>query len=134
MHLTSFTDYALRSLMYLANKPNKICNVSEIAIYFGISQNHLVKIIHRLVQFGYIHSTKGKGGGLRLACDPLTLKLGDLVKKLEPNMYLVECFNSTKNTCNITNFCKLKHVLHQANECFVAKLNQSSLADILLEI
>lgn len=131
MHLTTFTDYGLRCLMYLTQKPDKICSVSEIAEYYGISRNHLVKVAHRLAQLGYIESSKGKGGGLKIACDATTLKLGDLVKQLEPNMYLVECFDAKTNACKITLSCQLKHFLYQANEAFIQVLNQSTLADTI---
>ncbi len=84
MQLTIFTDYGLRSLMFLAAQPDKVCSVREIADHYGISRNHLVKVVHRLAQLGYITSSKGKGGGIRLACDANKLKIGDLVRKLEP--------------------------------------------------
>ena len=90
MQLTVFTDYGLRSLMFLAAQPDKVCSVREISEHYGISRNHLVKVVHRLAQLGYISSSKGKGGGIRLACDAHKLKLGDLVRKLEPNMQIVE--------------------------------------------
>lgn len=93
MQLTSFTDYGLRSLIYLTSKQGKICSIKEIAEYYDISLNHLVKVIHKLAQLGYISSSKGKGGGIRLASNPSSIKLGDIIEKLEPNMDIVECFN-----------------------------------------
>jgi Rrf2 family nitric oxide-sensitive transcriptional repressor len=131
MQLTSFTDYGLRSLMYLAAQPKKLGSVREIAEYYGISRNHLVKVVHRLAQLGYITSSKGKGGGIMLACDSGTLKIGDLVQKLEPNMHLVECFNKETNTCKITNSCNLKHYLYEANKAFIAELNKHTLAEVV---
>ena len=110
MQLTIFTDYGLRSLMYLAAQPDKLCSVREIAEHYGISRNHLVKVVHRLAQLGYITSSKGKGGGIRLACKPDELRLGDLVLALEPNMYLVECFNREANTCTVVSVCTPKWV------------------------
>jgi Rrf2 family nitric oxide-sensitive transcriptional repressor len=117
--------------MYLAGHPDKLCSVSEIAEYYGISRNHLVKVVHRLAQLGYIHSSKGKGGGIKLAYDPAKLKLGDLIQRLEPNMNIVECFDRETNTCKITSSCKLKHLLYQANEGFIAQMNQHTLLDAL---
>src|SRR5690606_11812434 len=99
MQLTQFTDYGLRSLMYLAAQPEKLCSVREIAEHYAISRNHLVKVVHRLAQLGYVTSSKGKGGGIRLACKPQELRLGDLVLALEPNMHLVDCFNYETNNC-----------------------------------
>lgn len=129
MQLTQFTDYGLRSLMYLAAQPDRLCSVREIAEHYNISRNHLVKVVHRLSQLGYITSSKGKGGGIRLACEPKTMRLGDLVLALEPNMNLVECFNRETNTCTVVSACTLKHFLADANKAFIATLNAHTLAD-----
>lgn len=129
MQLTQFTDYGLRSLMYLAAQPEKRCSVREIAEHYGISRNHLVKVVHRLAQLGYVTSSKGKGGGIRLACEPETLPLGDLVLALEPTMHLVECFNRETNTCTVVSACRLKHFLADANTSFLQALNRHTLAD-----
>lgn len=132
MQLTIFTDYGLRSLMYLASKPDTLCSVREIAEHYGISRNHLVKVVHRLAKLGYIISSKGKGGGIRLATNPTELKLGDLVQKLEPNMHIVECFNKELNTCRVIDSCKLKHYLFEANLAFIKTLNNYSLEDAVI--
>lgn len=129
MQLTTFTDYGLRSLMYLAASEDKLCSVREISEYYGISRNHLVKVVHRLAQLGYIDSNRGKGGGIKLACDAQKLKLGDLVVRMEPHMYLAECFNKETNTCKVTSSCQLKHFLYQAKESFIKTLNNYTLAD-----
>ncbi len=129
MQLTVFTDYGLRSLMYLAAHPERLCSVKEIAEHYGISRNHLVKVVHRLAQLEYIVSTKGKGGGIRLAGDPKSLKLGDLVRVLEPNMNMVECFDRETNTCRIVSGCQLKHFLFDASQAFIDHLNKHTLAD-----
>lgn len=131
MQLTIFTDYGLRSLMFLAMHPERRCNVKEIADHFGISRNHLVKVVHRLGQLGYIDSTKGKGGGLILAKAAEDLKLGDLVLRLEPNMDLVECFDPSTNSCKITEACQLKHYLGEGQRSFIKTLNQYTLADTI---
>jgi Rrf2 family nitric oxide-sensitive transcriptional repressor len=133
MQLTVFTDYGLRSLMYLAANPEEICSVREIAEHYGISRNHLVKVVHRLAQLGYITSSKGKGGGIQLAHEPATLHLGDLVVALEPNMDLVECFDRATNTCKVVSGCTLKHMLADANKAFIAALNQHTLADAIAQ-
>lgn len=133
MQLTQFTDYGLRSLMYLAAQPDRLCSVREIAEHYAISRNHLVKVVHRLAQLGYITSSKGKCGGIRLACKPHELRLGDLVLKLEPNMYLVECFNRETNTCTVVSACKLKHFLADAGKAFIASLNRHTLADAVVD-
>lgn len=128
MQLTLFTDYALRSLMYLAAHPHKISSVKEIAEHYGISRNHLVKVVHKLAQLDYIESSKGKGGGIRLARDAKNIKLGDLIKQLEP-MKIVECFDNQTNTCRMTNSCQLKHYLYEAGQSFITTINKYTLAD-----
>jgi Rrf2 family nitric oxide-sensitive transcriptional repressor len=129
MQLTIFTDYGLRSLMYLAAHPDRRCNVREIAEHYGISRNHLVKVVHHLSQLGLIDSSKGKGGGIQLAHAPKKLKIGDLVRDLEPHMQLVECFDRETNSCRISLGCQLKHFLTEANKAFIACLNRYTLAD-----
>jgi Rrf2 family nitric oxide-sensitive transcriptional repressor len=129
MQLTIFTDYGLRSLMYLAAHPDRRCSVREVAEHYGISRNHLVKVVHRLAQLGYIDSSKGKGGGIKMAQQPDKLKLGDLVRAMEPNMDIVECFNKETNTCRIASACQLKHYLFDAKQAFLASLDRHTLAD-----
>lgn len=131
MQLTIFTDYGLRCLMYLAMRPERRCSVREISEYYKVSRNHLVKVVHRLAQLGYIESSKGRGGGLMLACDPKKTKLGDIVQALEPHMHWVECFDKEKNTCRITNDCQLKHHLMKAHHAFINTLNEYTLVDTL---
>jgi Rrf2 family nitric oxide-sensitive transcriptional repressor len=133
MQLTIFTDYGLRALMYLAARPEKTCSVREISDHYGISYNHLVKVVHKLSQTGLIVSSKGKGGGLRLAVRPDTLRLGDLVRMLEPNMNLVECFDHERNRCRITAACTLKHYLFDAGAAFIDNLNRHTLADAVTD-
>lgn len=129
MQLTIFTDYGLRSLMYLAAHPDRRCSVKEIAEHYGISRNHLVKVVHRLAQLNYIESSKGKGGGIKLARRADQLKLGDLVQALEQNMDIVECFNKDTNTCRIASACQLKHYLFDAKQAFLTTLNKHTVAD-----
>jgi Rrf2 family nitric oxide-sensitive transcriptional repressor len=129
MKLTNFTDYGLRSLMYLAAHQDKLSTVKEISEYYGLSRNHLVKVIYRLSQLGWIESKKGKGGGIRLTNNAQELRLGDIVKRLESNIHLVECFNHDKNKCKITSTCQLRHYLYEAYHSFISILNKYTLAD-----
>lgn len=129
MQLTSFTDYGLRCLMYLSAQPERICSVREISEHYGVSRNHLVKVVHRLAQLGYVISSKGKGGGIMLAAPAESIRLGDVVRALEPNMHIVECFDKTSNGCTVVSGCNLRHYLHAASEGFIASLNDHSLAD-----
>lgn len=129
MQLTIFSDYGLRILMFLAVHPDRLCTVKEMADFYGISYHHLVKVVHRLAQLGYVRTTKGKGGGVQLAVVAHQLRLGELVRALEPNMHIVECFDRETNTCRITKNCKLRHYFVEANEAFLDALNKRSLAD-----
>lgn len=129
MQLTIFTDYGLRALMFLAAHPDKVCSVREIADHYGISYHHLVKVVHRLAQLEYISSSKGKGGGIKLADDPKKLRLGDVVRTLEPHMNMVECFAKETNMCRVTESCLLKHMLFDAMQSFIDTLNRHTLAD-----
>ena len=94
MRLTNYSDYALRSLIYLATKPDPylLANISDIADSYHISKSHLTKIIHQLGQLGYIDSVRGKNGGIRLALAPKDINLGVLIKQIEPDFNWVECF------------------------------------------
>ncbi|KAA0915694.1 Rrf2 family transcriptional regulator [Psychrobacter sp. ANT_WB68] len=96
MRLTNYSDYALRSLIYLATKPDPylLANISDIANSYNISKSHLTKIIHQLGQLGYIDSVRGKNGGIRLARAPKDINLGVLIKQIEPDFNLVECFST----------------------------------------
>ena len=96
MRLTNYSDYALRSLIYLAIKPEPhlLANISDIANSYNISKSHLTKIIHQLGQLGYIDSVRCKNGGIRLACRPKDINLGVLIKQIEPDFNLVECFST----------------------------------------
>lgn len=128
MQLTLFTDYALRSLIYLAARADRSSSVKEIAEHYGISRNHLVKIVHKMATLELIESSKGKGGGIKLANDPATMRLGDIVQLME-NMEIVECFNRDTNTCRISDVCRLKHFLFEASQNFVQTLNKYTLQD-----
>ncbi|MDF1623122.1 MAG: Rrf2 family transcriptional regulator [Pseudohongiella nitratireducens] len=131
MQLTRFTDYSLRVLMYLAIHHERRCTVKEIAGFYGVSQNHLVKVVHNLAQLGYIESSKGKGGGIRLLKAPEQMNLKDLVLELEPSLTLVECFDDTTNTCRIAGNCGLKGILQQAMNAMINHLGDYTVADTL---
>lgn len=131
MQLTRFTDYGLRTLMYLAAHPHTLSSVKEISEYYNISRNHLVKVVHRLSQLGYIETSKGKGGGIKIIKESKDLRLGDLITCLEPNMDTVECFDADTNTCLITESCQLKHYLFEATQNFMCTMNKYTLADTI---
>lgn len=159
MKLTNYSDYALRSLIYLAVKPEPqaLANISDIADSYQISKSHLTKIIHQLGQLGYIETIRGKNGGIRLARKPEDINLGVLIKQIEPDFALVECFAASVPTldhveqqglpiklinqttsdspakpgCVISPVCRLKGVFFEALTAFVKVLEDYTLADII---
>ena len=131
MQLTLYTDYSLRVLVYLGLKGEQLSTISEIAQHYGISRNHLVKVVHNLASHGFIHTARGKGGGMRLARPPQEINIGDVVRHTEGTFNLVECFDVAGSGCPITPICKLKGALHRAMHSFMSVLDSYVLADVL---
>ena len=132
MQLTRYTDYTLRTLIYLGLRPNQSATVSEIAEAYNISRNHLVKVAHNLGQLGYIDTMRGKSGGLTLTRDLESINCGEVVRQVEPNFALVECFDTANGgSCCIIPACNLIPVLARAEKAFMDVLNQYTLADVL---
>lgn len=130
MHITRYTDYALRVLIYLGLKGEELATIQEIADRYGISKNHLMKVVHDLQQRGYVATLRGKGGGLRLARPAEEIGIGALVRDTEQDLEIVECFGAD-NDCIITPACRLKHILGDALNAFLAVLDGYTLADLL---
>lgn len=130
MKLTQFTDFSLRTLMFLAINEEELCTVSEISDSYNISRNHLVKVVHNLSKEGLIESFKGKGGGIRLAKKPEDINIGLLVAKLEAETILVECMGDAGN-CKIDPSCRLKSALVKAKKSFYQVLEEYTLKDIV---
>ncbi|WP_024850632.1 Rrf2 family transcriptional regulator [Hydrogenovibrio kuenenii] len=129
MQLTKYTDYALRVLMFLAiqeDRTEKI-QIQTIADKFGIPKNHLIKVVHRLGQEGFISTVKGKGGGIFLCRAPSTITVGQVVRRLEMTLNPVNC---DEPMCCIKEVCLLKPVLNEAMEAFLTTLDNYSLSDI----
>lgn len=126
MRLTRYTDYAMRVLLYLGRQPDRLCSISEIATAYGISQNHLMKVINDLVNAGWLASVRGRGGGIRLACPPDQINLGAVIRHTEDDFDLVGC-----GQCIIAPACGLTCVLAEALAAFLAVLDRQTLADIL---
>ena len=129
MRLTTFTDYSLRVLMYLATHPEGRATIAGIASTFGISENHLTKVVHFLGREGYLVNTRGRGGGLALARVPTEINIGTLVKLTEGGDVPAECFEHDTNTCSITADCQLKFALAEAVKAFYAALGKYTLED-----
>lgn len=132
MRLTAFTDYGLRMLMRLASAPDRAFSTAELADEFGLSRNHLTKIMQRLARGGIVQTRRGGGGGAALARDPADIRLGAVVRLLEEGQALVECFGPGESTCTIDGCCRLKARLRLAERSFLADLDRSTLADIAL--
>lgn len=115
--------------MYLSEHQDRLCTVKEISARYGVSNNHIVKVVHKLAQLGYIRSQKGKGGGVALLKKPDEINLRDLVAALEPGFTLVECFDTTTNTCRIVSACRLRGILGEALKSFLETLGKYTLAD-----
>ncbi|MCW2476222.1 MULTISPECIES: nitric oxide-sensing transcriptional repressor NsrR [unclassified Symbiopectobacterium] len=130
MQLTSFTDYGLRALIYMASLPEgKMTNITEVTQVYGVSRNHMVKIINQLSRAGFVMAVRGKNGGIRLGKPAETIRIGDVVRALEP-LSLVNC---NHEFCHITPACRLKLVLQQGVQRFLSELDQHTLADMVKE-
>jgi Rrf2 family nitric oxide-sensitive transcriptional repressor len=129
MQLTLFSDYSLRVLLYLSAHRERRVPLPEISAAYGISQNHLVKVVQRLIEERLVESVRGRGGGLRLAQEPCDINVAAVVRLTEPNLNLVECFDARTNTCPIDPACGLKKALVRAQNAFFSELERYSLAD-----
>ncbi len=130
MHITLHTDYALRVLIYLASNDERLPTIQEISERFDISRSHLMKVVNQLIRNGFVEGIRGKGGGLRLARPPAGIGIGDVVRKMETDLSLVECFTDTSR-CLLTSSCMLRGVLDDALEAFFASLDKVTLAQLL---
>lgn len=132
MQLTRYSDYSLRALIYLGLNADRRCTIREIADAYGISDNHLMKVIHRLGREGYIATTRGRNGGLELAMPASEINLGTVFRATEGTLDLVECFSSgEKNACPISGPCALTHILETALDAFLDVLDRHTLEDLL---
>ena len=131
MQLTLHSEYALRALLYLGSRPDRIVSTREISSAYSISKHHLVRVVQTLGEAGYLRLIPGRAGGIRLAKEPRIIRLGDVVRAAEPNMRLAECFDRRENTCVLTPVCSLKPVLNEALTAFLASLDRYTLADLL---
>jgi Rrf2 family nitric oxide-sensitive transcriptional repressor len=131
MRLTVYTDYSLRVLMYVALHRERLPTIGEIASSYGISRNHLMKVVYDLGLAGYVVTVRGKNGGLRLARSPHDVVLGEVVRRTEPDMALVPCFEPIGAPCAITPACILRRALHEARSAFLAVLDGYTLADLI---
>jgi Rrf2 family transcriptional regulator, nitric oxide-sensitive transcriptional repressor len=130
MHITRYTDYSLRVLIYLAAQDDRLATIQEIADSYDISKNHLMKVVHQLNKKGYIETVRGKKGGMRLHMAPSDINVGVLVRETEQDLSIVECFSS-KNACKIAPVCGLKGMFSEAVDAFLKALDQYTLEDVI---
>jgi Rrf2 family nitric oxide-sensitive transcriptional repressor len=126
MRLTSYTDYAMRVLLYLGTRPDRVCSIGEISRAYGVSQNHLVKVVQGLAKLGYVASVRGRTGGIRLARPAEDIRIGQVIRETEDDFDLVDC-----NGCVIAPACGLTSVLGEAVLAFMAVLDRYTLRDLL---
>ena len=131
MRLTTFSDYTLRVLMYLAIDPTKLATIPAIAAAYAISENHLMKVVQHLAREGLVESLRGKGGGIRLARPPHKIRLGEVVRSSEGSAPIVECLGDDPGACCIVPVCRLKGVLVGAFEALYDALNEYTVADLV---
>lgn len=129
MRLTRYTDYALRTLIYVGLQEPRQSSIAEIARAYGISESHLTKVVHQLGRLGLIRTIRGRGGGLRLGKPPREIVVGAVVRQTEDDLALVECFAG--GACAITAPCRLRRALGEALAAFLAVLDGYTLADLL---
>ena len=126
MKLTLFTDYSMRVLLYVGARSDRLCSIGEIARGYAISQNHLMKVVNELVRAGYVESTRGRFGGIRLGKPPAQINIGSLVRHTEEGFDLVDC-----GSCIIAPICGLTDILNEALGAFLAVLDRYTLEDLL---
>ncbi len=130
MRLTSYTNYALRILMVATMRQGELVTVHEVAETFGISKAHLVKCVHQLGLWGYLENVRGRNGGFRLAKPAETIMVGEIVRKTEDDLNLVECFDAVTNTCPLIGICGLGKTFKKACSAFLEVLDSTTVADI----
>ena len=131
MQLTQYTDYSLRVLIALALAPGERATVSDVSRAYGISRNHLVKVVGRLAELGYVETIRGKGGGVRLARRPQQIGVGEVVRAMEAELGVVGCLQTGGGSCVISPVCRLKTIFSGATTKFLEELDAWTLADLL---
>lgn len=130
MRLTQFSGYGLRVLIYAGLRGDQLSTIAEIAEAYGISKNHLMKVVQQLVSEGFLYSRRGKKGGVQLARSAEKINIGEVVLAMEPGFGVAECMRAG-NECALTPACRLRAKLKEANQAFLRVLNGVALSDIL---
>lgn len=133
MRLTSYTDYTLRTLLHLGTHRDRLVTIQEIADLHSISKNHLTKVVYQLGLSGVVETIRGRNGGLRLKLEPEQINLGAVVRATETDFYMAECFDPNGTPCGLRSDCRLKNVLVDATNAYLAVLDRQTLATLLPE-
>lgn len=131
MRLTVYTDYTLRTLIYLALNQDRLVTIQDIADMHGISKNHLTKVVHQLGLSGIVETVRGRNGGLRLNKPPAAINIGEVVRNSEADFFMAECFDSANTSCAYSSNCGLKDVLHSATQAYLDVLDKVTLENLV---
>lgn len=131
MRLTDYTDYTLRTLMYLGYNRDRLVTIQDIADLHSISKNHLTKVVHQLGLSDMVETVRGRNGGLKLNKEPADINIGEVVRNTETDFYMAECFDRKNNSCVYSPSCTLKGVLNSATSAYLAVLDGFTLEDLL---
>jgi len=133
MRLTAYTDYSLRTLIFLAMNREQLVTIQQIADAHGIAKNHLTKVVHRLGTLGYIDTVRGRNGGLRLGREPVDINIGEVVRHTETDFYMAPCFDEVSAGCMYSAACALKGVLGKATAAFLDVLGAVTLEQMMIK-
>ncbi|UMR30012.1 Rrf2 family transcriptional regulator [Massilia sp. MB5] len=131
MRLTAYTDYAMRTLIYLGVHRGRLVTIQDIAVLHGISKNHLTKVVHQLGRCGMVETVRGRNGGIRLRGEPNGINIGQVVRTTESDFEMAACFGSSANACANAPWCGLKGVLSVATGAYLSVLDRVTLADLI---
>lgn len=130
MRLTLWTDYALRTLMYVGVNDDRLATIAEISAAFGVSRAHLMKVVNKLARRGYLETFRGRNGGIKLGRTPAEIGIGAVVRDTEEELAVMECL-SDRDFCPLDGCCVLKRALGEASLAFLATLDRYTLADLM---
>lgn len=131
MHLTRYTDYGLRTLMYVGSHPHETISTTDLAKALRVSRHHLLKVVHRLCELGWLQAKRGPNGGISFVERSAGVTVGEVVRELENQLDLVECFSSESNTCPLLPACRLAPLLKRAQDAFLGVLDELTLGDLV---
>ena len=131
MRLTVYADYSLRVLMYVGLKEPNLSTIKEISESYAISRNHLMKVVHQLGLLGYLESVRGRSGGVHLALPPSDINIGAVIRQVEKDLALVECFDTAASQCRIEPACVLKPILGEALAAFFSVVDGYTLENLI---